>query len=204
MRTLAVVPVKNLSCAKSRLSFLGMQERRNLVLSLLTETIDTLRAVMNSDIVIIGSDRETKEIAARKWIFYLEEKEQDLNTALFQSAEWAEQSGYFALLVVPIDLPLLVPNDIFSVLELAAEGNFMVIAPNSKQNGTNLLCIRLFHDFRFCFGADSYRRHLDQAAVCGMKSKVYYSTRTCLDLDTYNDWLFWEKTVRKEQRTAVD
>lgn len=199
MRTLAVVPIKNLSYAKSRLSFLGMQERRHLVLSLLTETIDTLKAVMNSDIVVIGSDRETKEIAARKWIFYLEEKQPGLNTALFQSAEWAEQSGYFALIVVPIDLPLLIPDDIFFVLDWTAEGNFMVIAPNSKQNGTNLLCVRLFHNFRFSFGADSYKRHLDQAAVCGMKSMVYYSFRTCHDIDTYDDWLFWERIVRKER-----
>ena len=199
MRTLAVVPVKNLSCAKSRLSFLEMQERRDLVLSLLTETIDTLKTVMNSDIVIIGSDRETKEIAVRKWIFYLEEEKPGLNAALFQTAEWAEQSGYFALLVVPIDLPLLIPNDIFFVLESAAEGNFMVIAPNSKQNGTNLLCVRLFHNFRFSFGADSYKRHLDQAAVCGMKSKVFYSSRTCHDLDTYDDWLVWKKIVHKER-----
>ena len=199
MRTLAVVPVKNLSSAKSRLSFMGMQERRNLVLSMLTATIDTLKAVMNSDIVIIGSDRETKEIAARKWVFYLEEKQPGLNTALFQSAKWAERSGYFALLVVPIDLPLLIANDIFFVLESAAEGNFMVIAPNSKQNGTNLLCVRLFQNFRFSFGADSYKRHLDQAAVCGMKSMAYYSFRTCHDIDTYDDWLFWEGIVHKEQ-----
>jgi len=103
------------------------------------------------------------------------------------------------MMVVPIDLPLLVPNDISCVLESAAQGNFMVIAPNSKKTGTNLLCVRLFHDFRFSFGTDSYKRHLDQAAVCGMQTMAYYSFRTCHDIDTYDDWLFWEKIVRKEQ-----
>ena len=83
-RTIAVVPVRSLEGAKSRLGeVLDAEERRDLVVELLGRTIDALRGAEGIDAVIVVSrDEAALDIARASGVIALRQTRGGLNAAL--------------------------------------------------------------------------------------------------------------------------
>jgi len=194
MKTLSIIPVKNTAKAKSRLSQqLAQQERESLVFSLLLRTISIFKSCFDAkDILIVGFDPEVERLSEEEGLNFLKEAGSGLNRALHQATVWATKHGFGAILISPLDLPFLSPKDIQSIVNLGTEGEVMVIAPDKDYQGTNILLLNPATKFKFCFGPGSYRRHLEQSEVCGLKQKMYYSFGTCFDLDDYDGYKIWQ------------
>jgi 2-phospho-L-lactate guanylyltransferase len=198
-KTLSIIPVKSTATAKSRLANqLGPQAREALVFSLLLRTIRTLKACLNpKDILIVGLDADVERLAKREGLSFLKETGSGLNSALHQATNWAARHGFEAILISPLDLPFLSPEDIQAIIGLGNEERTMVIAPDRAYYGTNILLLNPPADFRFCFGRGSYKRHLKQSESCGLKQKVFYSFGTYFDLDDYDAYQVWMEDQSK-------
>ena len=193
MKTLAVIPVKSIAHAKSRLSNqLGPKGRETLVFSLLNKIIGTFKSCLNpKDILIVGLDPDVERLAKVEGLSFLKESGGGLNSALKQAAIWATDHCFEAILIPPLDLPFLSPDDIQSIIGLGGEEGTMVIAPDRAYFGTNILYLNLPTKFNFCFGKGSYDQHLKQAESCGLKVKLFYSFGTSFDLDDYDAYQVW-------------
>jgi 2-phospho-L-lactate guanylyltransferase len=192
MKCWAIVPVKRLAAAKSRLApVLSLRQRRALVRSLLIHTLAVLRAAHGiNGILVVGKDRAVREIARKSGTDFVREGERDgLNRALMRAAADAAGRGAEAVMVLPADLPLLKSADIAWALKGAGRPPFFAIAPDRTERGTNLILMAPPGLIRFSFGERSFRRHVNAARRAGLKAAILRRPAFAEDIDRPEDLL---------------
>ncbi len=189
----AVVPVKTLASAKSRLQpALSAAERAGLVESLLQ---GVLRALGESGVIaataVVSPDPRACALATAMGAVGLPDPGAGLNAALEVGRSWAGAVGATALLVLLGDLPLLTGHDIAALAALLEAvppaGPTVVLAPDRRDGGTNAMLLRPPGALPFAFGVDSYHRHRAAATAAGVTVRLYRAPGTAFDLDTPGD-----------------
>ena len=186
---MAIVPVKPLAEAKSRLAgFLSNDERVALTRKLFERTLLKLtRARGIARVVVISRDALVLKIARKFGAFGILETNANLNDALEQARRVCVANGARALLIVPADLPKLRVRDIEKIIALGEPAPRMVIAPARRDGGTNALLLNPAHDFVFQFGENSFRAHVSQVAGSRYQVEIYNSDTVTFDLDVPED-----------------
>ncbi|NLN70255.1 MAG: 2-phospho-L-lactate guanylyltransferase [Chloroflexi bacterium] len=187
----AIVPVKPLRRGKSRLSeILSEEERARLNHFLFFHTIDILLEVESiSEILVISRDSNVLTMARDKGVRTVTENgAQELNNALLRASIFAQVFSSEGVLIVPADLPLLRPVDVSDFLALRKEPPTMVISPDRRRMGTNLMLINPADLISFSFGMESFERHCSLAKQNGAEVIVYENSRIALDLDIPEDY----------------
>ena len=190
MNLWAVVPVKPLDQAKSRLAgALAPQERVALVQGLLERTLQVLRQVPAvAEIVVVTSDPGVADWARRGGYRVVREVGQpDLNDALAVATQTAQAHRAEAVLIVHADLPRVTPADLEMMAAFAGAGPVVVVAPDRHGRGTNaLLCVPPgLIEYRF--GEDSFAQHCAQAQATGARLEICSTPGLALDLDVPED-----------------
>jgi 2-phospho-L-lactate guanylyltransferase len=186
MKIWAIVPVKRLSAAKSRLApALPLRRRRELVCSLLARTLIALRDADGIEgTIVAGRDRTVAKIAAEFGAVFIRDHERDgLNRALARAQKEAVRRGAEAVLVLPADLPFLTSADVARALPRSGKNPQLTIAPDRTEHGTNLLLMAPPQLIRFSFGERSFRRHVLAARRAGARIKVIRRPSLAQDLD---------------------
>jgi 2-phospho-L-lactate guanylyltransferase len=199
MKRWAIVPVKHLTAAKSRLApVLSLPRRRELVCSLLIHTLNALTKVHGIEgILVVGKDRTVRRIAGEYGArFVLEGMHDGLNRALERAAAEAVRRGADSVMILPTDLPLLRAADISWVIKKAGRPPFLAIAPDHSERGTNLLFMAPPGLIRFSFGEFSFRRHAAAARRAGAKVRVLRRTSLAEDIDRPEDLLSMGSPIR--------
>lgn len=190
MNVWAIVPVKPLNRAKSRLAdHLQSRQRELLATSLLERTVRLLLPLPQIRGVLVIS-RDTKALAmAREWGAQTvqESGNPELNTALLRATQALRAWQGEAALIVPADIPLLAAEDIASVVSMGRYRNTVVIAPDRHEEGTNLLFVHPSGIIPYWFGENSFAEHQRLAREAGASVAIYRSERVGLDLDTPAD-----------------
>ncbi len=191
---LAVVPVKNLDQAKLRLTdALGPAERFELAQRLLDDLLAALQGSSIASTLVVTADETASRIAERRSCGVLLEEATGLNRALEQAASRIQPYRVPGLLILPIDLPLVTPQDIDALLEahqLAfASGPGVSVVTDRHRDGTNALLMSPSGAIPFGFGSGSADRHMDSAKECGVPCQLVESSRLAIDLDTIEDLL---------------
>jgi 2-phospho-L-lactate guanylyltransferase len=184
----AVVPVKSLAAAKTRLATaLAPDERADLTLQTLKRVLAALdqpgiaaRLVVSPDEAVL---RATRVAGARG----LRQASDGLNPGLGEARTWALAQGADALLIVLGDLPLLAPEHIAAILVLADSPGTVALAPDRHGSGTNIMLLRPPDAIPLSFGPSSLIRHRAAAQVRGLAIHTYDHPATALDLDTPDD-----------------
>lgn len=188
MQLHAIVPVKALERAKSRLAgILTPAERRLLVLEMLGRVLATLRRSPAAAIWVVSADPTVLVAAEARGARALPDEAGSLNGALEQARAAARAAGAGALLIVPADVPLLAPGDVDAMTALLAAGGGVALAPDEAGRGTNALALNLAVPgaaaLPFAFGADSALRHLRAAAEHDLVARIYHAPTLALDVD---------------------
>jgi 2-phospho-L-lactate guanylyltransferase len=185
----AIIPVKTLAQAKSRLgTLLIAPERRALVLAMLGDVLASLTMAKRIDRVgVISADPVVLAYAAARGAEALDDHTPDLNAALAQAATHYAGSGAAATLVLPADIPLIQAREIDDLISAAAPRG-VVIAP-SRDGGTNALLIGPALALPFLFGAGSLARHLEAARARELATRVFRSPGLEIDVDRPDDLL---------------
>ncbi|MFL5733628.1 MAG: 2-phospho-L-lactate guanylyltransferase [Chloroflexia bacterium] len=184
MKIVALVPVKSLAEAKSRLAeALSPAQRRALALDMLRHVLASIVSSGAVDrIAVISPEPDTLPLPPGT--IPLTQSRSGLNNVLEQGRVWAASTGAEALLVAHADLPLLNPEDIRAMAALADAPNTVVLAPDRHQVGTNLMLVRPLARAHFSFGTRSYQIHRSKYTESGMAVETYISRGTSLDVDT--------------------
>lgn len=186
MKLHAIVPIKALERAKSRLAgTLSPPERRALVLEMLTRVVATLRHpdARIATLWLVSADQTVLQLGAAWGARVLREVAGDLNGALEQARGAAIACGADAILVVPGDVPLITPGDVATMAGLLGRDADIVLAPDEEGSGTNALGVRRAAALPFHFGPESAARHTAEAIARGLRVRRYSSPTLALDVD---------------------
>ena len=194
-QTYAILPVKPLRQAKSRLArALKAPTRAALVRAIFSRTLDVIAQTDRiTGTIVVSRDLTILELARqRPGVIALAETESGLNSAIAQGAAWARTHAADAIVIVPVDLPLLTAADLDAMLDLALEERCLVIAPDRRDDGTNVMLVRPPDAIRFAYGAASFNAHRAQAAANDLHVHVYRSPSSGLDLDVPEDLALYQ------------
>ena len=187
--TFAIIPVKPLDRAKSRLArAVKAPTRAALVRSIFSRTLDVIAQVERiNGVIVVSRDLTILELARQRNAIALAESESGLNSAITQAAQWAAKHHARAAIVIPVDLPLITAADLDAVIDRAAEERCVVIAPDRHEDGTNVLLVSPPDAIPFSYGASSFNVHRAQALERGISVHEYRSPTTAFDIDVPDD-----------------
>ncbi|MFO7837759.1 MAG: 2-phospho-L-lactate guanylyltransferase [Candidatus Thorarchaeota archaeon] len=187
----AIVPLKELRQAKSRLSpVLKGKQKEQFVLSMMT---DVLAALRNSEyigrILLVTREENIEMHLDFQGIDILSDSaDRDLNSALHTATTHAARLyGEKPLIVIPADVPLINESDIDTIISRGGEGSPFVVAAPSHNWGTNALLRNPPAVIDAKFGPSSFKQHRNSAHQKGIPFLEYHSPRIALDIDTPDD-----------------
>jgi 2-phospho-L-lactate/phosphoenolpyruvate guanylyltransferase len=207
MKYKALIPVKALSSAKSRLaSYLFQNQRETLVLDMLHHV---LRMLLDSELFeqvsVVSADERVLEHAHMWGAQALLEEQHGHNPALHAAAlriqtvetplaDALSKEGFRsdkgslseALLTISADLPLLTTLEIRCLLE-QSEQHEVILAPARDGTGTNAILVRPPLIVPYVFGPNSLHRYVEAARQKHLSHKIYCSTGLACDIDTVDD-----------------
>lgn len=188
----AILPVKSPQNAKQRLKeFLGVEQRATLARMLYTQTLAALCQAEGVDrVAVVTCDAETAGHARRSGALVFEEDEQVSHSVSADAASLrAMELGASTVLLVPIDIPTVIPSD-FSQLAASARASAcsgVIVVPSCDGAGTNALALTPPDCIQSRFGPGSFSAHLDQARSKGLPADVLRVPGLMFDLDTPED-----------------
>lgn len=205
MKIHAVVPVKALKRAKSRLAtVLSTVERHDLVLDMLSRVLGVLNgsrvlshhpagvpgingearcARSPDEIWVISDDTEVLDLATGHGALTMPDGTGSLNGALDKARGLLSVARVDGMLIIPADIPLINQSDVAALSRALKRGADVVISPDAAGVGTNALGMRLPCILPLTFGERSLGRHLAGAANLGLRATLYRSPRIALDVD---------------------
>lgn len=193
MNIWAIVPVKNLKTAKSRLAkVLSPRQRSDLVLELVHHTLQVLCGWERiAGVVVVTADELVERVASAFLDVQVihEPTSTGLNRSLKRACRALNPAGEnFSPLIIPVDIPLLNRDSLLKVIMPVSSAPFISIAPDKKERGTNVLYLSRLDLIPYRFGRDSFQRHCDEAQLVGAALYVVRDHDLMFDLDTTIDW----------------
>ena len=190
--TVALVPLKDLVQAKSRLGgVLCPSERRALAQAMVEDVLDQLGAhPAIRRVVLLSADPGAALLAARYHVEHWTDAELgggDLNQLLGQACARLAAEGEAPLFVLHADLPLLAPADIDAALAAHIKDGAVVIGSDRRGGGTNLLVLPAAPRIALAFGRDSCARHRAAATAAGLPVVQLERTGIQMDVDDAED-----------------
>jgi 2-phospho-L-lactate/phosphoenolpyruvate guanylyltransferase len=188
MKYTALVPVKSLVTAKSRLvPDLPPNRREMLVLDMLYHVLRVLQdSKLFERVSVVSPDARVLE-KVRAWgAWALIEERPGHNPALYAAALRERAEGATALLTISADLPLLATQEIRNLLEQSRQYE-VVLAASRDGAGTNAILVRPPLAVPYLFGPDSLQRYLEAARQRHLSHTIYGSTGLAFDIDTIVD-----------------
>lgn len=199
----AIVPVKPLRRAKSRLApLLSEDERADLSERMLHHTLDVLGSVSGVEhTLVVSRDPKALALAREQGARTVTERgAPELNRALVRATLVARGYGVSGVLILPADLPLIEREDIERLISLATDPPVVVVAPDRHGKGTNALLSAPPGLIEYDFGPDSFTRHKEQAEEAGARLEVCHLPSLGLDVDFPEDL----ELLTQQQHTSED
>ena len=191
----AIIPIKPLRRGKSRLScVLSEQERENLNHNLLGRTINCLKQVKEIDqIIVISHDPAALSFSREFGVKTLQEnRNTNINNALRKATQAAKAFNASRLLIVPADLPFMMPEDLIALIYKSKSAPEIIISPDRKMYGTNALFINPTGILDYDFGQWSFKKHIEQAERKKIRVEIYNNERIGFDLDLPEDLVIYK------------
>lgn len=189
MRIHALIPVKELAQAKSRLTPpFNADERAALVLEMLHHVIVAAQGCESlARITVVSPDAAVLDHAAAWGVATLRQHTTGLNAALDEAREDAAALGADAVLALHADLPHARPDELAQMIELLPAPPAAVIAPDYTGTGTNALLVAPPDALPFHFGPGSFAAHVAEAEQRGLRYAVAHLPGIAGDVDTPTD-----------------
>lgn len=180
----ALVAVKRRAECKGRLAGkLAAETRLSLVRIMLDHVLEALRAARTIDrIVVVSPERDT----VPPDVPVLDDPGHGLNAALDAARRMLVDQGASELVILPADLPVVTAADIDAFVESGRRTGF-ALATDIAGTSTNALYLAPPAAFRFQFGPDSRRRHVEEAMRLGLKPQLARARGLEFDLDVIED-----------------
>jgi 2-phospho-L-lactate guanylyltransferase len=194
----AVVPLKNLKLAKSRLSnILAEGERQELVLAMFDDVLVSLRESPFIEKIFLVADKYFNPIADVQMI--TEIKNRGYDEAIIEALKDSRVNQAQAMLILPADLPLVSTDELDTLIRDQENGSIR-IAGARDQDGTNALVMKPPSLLATSFGVGSFERHKKFAKALSVKIEEINLPGLSFDVDTEKDLIDFVQT-KSDTRT---
>ncbi|TME11751.1 MAG: 2-phospho-L-lactate guanylyltransferase [Chloroflexi bacterium] len=205
-RTWALVPIRGLETAKTRLGEdLDAEERVELVTRLLRQTLIATRDARRIDgTIVVTMDPAAAGIAKELRAVGLVERAPGLNEAIAAARSVAIARGATAILVLPADLPSVAAGSVDELLARASAADaastideitaLVALVPDRHGQGTNALVVSPPDAIAPAFGSESRAEHQRAATAAGARY-LELDGPLSLDLDTPADLIAAEAAL---------
>ena len=193
----AVIPVKPLKNAKSRLSaVLPPPQRYELAQAMLRHVLSVATAVQAmTGVIVISRDTKALAIAREMGAKTIQESAlSDLNPALMRATAVVKSWRADAALILPADLPFIHADDLRAMIQLSRAPS-IVIAADKHRDGTNALLVRPPGVIEYAYGSGSFQKHIDRARRAGIDALPFHSDRLALDIDVPQDLAVYQQIL---------
>lgn len=187
-----IIPVKALRHAKERLAgVLTADERRQLVVAMLKDVLETLAQIASiGPVLIVTPDSEIAEVAREfNAEVILERTAAGLNSAVRRGLTDGRVRTIGRALILPGDVPLARADELKGIADMAVSGKSpqLAIAPDQDGDGTNALLLTPPDIIEPDFGSGSFARHIAAAVARGADVQILRSTGLAIDIDVPRD-----------------
>lgn len=183
--TVAIVPLKALSRAKTRLA-LPPSSRRALARVMALRVIDACAEAAGVDaVLLVAGDADAAEVGRERGVEVLRPAAAGLQVALDAADDAPMVRSAARSLVIAADLPLVRGGDLDGLLA-AAPAPGVVVAP-TRDGGTGALLRSPPDAIPTAYGAGSAVRHLRLAAAAGVAARRVEAAGLALDVDSLDD-----------------
>src|SRR2546425_8080850 len=188
LSTVAIVPVKTLADAKRRLSrHLTIQERRLVVLAMLEDVLNAIKASNAfQETIVVSPDKTVIAAAAKHGSKSLLQTGPGLNTGIQQATSLAIKTGAAITANILADIPLIQPQDFDEILRIGSGSPRVILSP-SFDGGTNIMLRSPANIIDHSYGRWSFTRHLRNAQKKQIPVYAVSNARSSFDVDTIDD-----------------
>jgi 2-phospho-L-lactate guanylyltransferase len=183
-----LLPVKSPKNAKQRLAgVMTPEDRERLAWAMYEEVLNKLCTVQGFDCVAVATaDPEVASLAQSRGVEVFREQEQHSHSRSADAASArAKEMGATAVVLLPIDVPLITREEIESLIQASDHG--VVVVPSGDGTGTNALVRNPPDAIPSCFGPGSFRKHCDLAESRGIPLKIMHPSGILFDIETPED-----------------
>lgn len=175
----ALIPVKSFRAAKARLAgVLSDDERARLARSMATRVVEAARPLPT----FVACDHdEVASFAERLGATVLWGPGLGLNGAVDHGVTTIAGKGFDHVVIAHGDLPLA--SDLGSLVRSGE----VVIVPDRRRDGTNVLARPCGVTLPAAYGPGSFRAHYETAVATGVRVTVRVDRRLAIDIDTLAD-----------------
>ena len=199
-----LIPVKELSEGKSRLSsILSVDKRQLLVMGILKRVIIASNASIANKVIVVGGGDKIKTQTEDMSAIWVNSQGYDLNSDFLKALNQLEQDGFSAA-YLPADLPEISKEDINTILNFSATEEIFTFVPSSSDGGTNAMVIPKGLGFKPLLGKDSFNKHIDWVTKKGYKYKISKPKTLLRDLDTEEYLDYFEKLKPNFINNVID
>jgi 2-phospho-L-lactate guanylyltransferase len=184
-----LIPVKNLSDAKQRLSpILSADERLALAQAMCQDVLEEVaRWERRPAVAVVTGDSFVLDVAKRLQFEVIPDPSNPGETAAIDMATAvSKERGAPSTLVVPADIPLIDRAELDQILNAAPPGG-SVLVPDAAGRGTNAALRAPADLFPLRFGNDSFLPHLSAAKASGKPCIVLKLPGIARDVDRPED-----------------
>jgi 2-phospho-L-lactate guanylyltransferase len=186
----AIVPVKNFSQAKRRLSeLLQPEERKHFVHAMLEDVLRALSGCPRlGGITLLSDEQAVKDLAAEYGVDYLDERSlpiPGLNGVVQSAVAALGLQGEHEVMVIHGDLPLIHVAEIEKLIAAHRRAGVpaLTIGPDGNREGTNCMICTPASSITYCYGSSSFSKHCHQAASFGASLRIVDVAGVGFDID---------------------
>ena len=179
-RTAVLVPVKAFHEAKARLApALAPQARAELARTMAAQVV---RAAGALPVSVVCDDAAVAAWAADQGAQVITCPGRGLNGAVTDGVATLADQGFAAVIVAHGDLPYAL-----DLTWLARGGDEVIVVPDRREDGTNVLRVPAHAGFSFAYGPGSFERHCAEARRLGLALRIEHEARLAWDVDVPAD-----------------
>lgn len=188
--TVAVLPVKQLTAAKSRLAEgLDGAARKALATAMVRDALTQIALASKVDLLVVATSDPLVTEFARDFHVTSEAADVSHSAAAGGAIRAALALGASRVVLLAGDCPLMTAEAIDELIVQCDEGQLGVaVVPDRDGRGTNALVLTPPTAIAPAFGPGSCARHLQLAADSGVSAAVVPIDGMALDIDTADDW----------------
>jgi len=198
LKTVAIVPVKSFSNAKTRLT-LSSEKTADVCKLMLDEVLRTISITKKIDnTIIVSRDQSAFDIGKKFGVIEVfDELESGVNNAIILADEYISDSEFDTSIILPQDIPFFNSSDLDNLFSFFQRKNSVIIVPSRQFNGTNSLIRNPSRIMTTRYDEGTYKSHLDEAKCSNINFSLVLIRRLMLDIDRQIDIEFAMKHNEK-------
>ncbi len=185
-----LIPIKDLTSAKSRLAdVLALDERRLLAWAMFEDLITAVTAASKPDRVVMVTSFTPAIERARElaWDVLVEQTQISESSSVDWASRILDEQGFQTVMRLPADVPLVRAEDIDALLSVDLDAPGALLVPSRDGTGTNAIIRTPPTLFPSRFGPNSLELHKQEAARVGVECVIVNNSRVALDIDELAD-----------------